>query len=189
MDGLKDRTLPDRVTRGGKIARAEPGGDLPERAARLDLRPAPAVLILRRGSARIGALRFEPLEPRPVDRLKRELEVKTLLGRGVEVARGPERAITIEVCPVALKTEQSGTGHPRPPPIRFRQLPAWQDKLLPCAKGPPCSVRSKLQRFAAGRAQRFRSFALQLATREGNPFIRHRFKRLLGHAWQCMRWP
>ena len=79
MNGLKDRTLPDRIARGGVAPGAEPGSDLLKRAPRLNLRVAPGIHIRRCGSARLGTLRFEPLEPLSVDRLEWQLRLKALL--------------------------------------------------------------------------------------------------------------
>jgi hypothetical protein len=122
VNGLKDRTLPDSITRSVVAAGAEPSSDLLKRVACLNLRVAPGIHMRRCGSARFGTLRFEPLEPRSVDRLEWQLRLKPLLGRGVQVARGPERAVAIEVCPIALKAEQSWSGRPS-------SLPTWVNAL------------------------------------------------------------
>jgi hypothetical protein len=145
------------LRRGRSPTRPETGGDLLERVARGDLRLAapvhePSSAGLHR-RARGGALGAQSLEPGCVDRLERQRGLKSLAGRRVEIARGPERSLPIELRAVAL--EAQGSGRPR----------------TPCCPGEPTIEGRPVQSLAAGRTQCSRAFAFELTARETNPFM------------------
>src|SRR5262245_17333304 len=127
-------------------ASLETGRDLLQRATRGDLRAPPLVHVdpcaLPLDVARFGARGFERGEPRLVPRLERELSLKPLLGRGVERGGGAERALAIELQPVALEAER-----------------------------PPWAREPAIHRVPALRAYRLRAFAFELSAREANPLL------------------
>jgi hypothetical protein len=132
-------------------------GDLLESVARCDLRLAapvhepPSAGLHRR--TRGGALRAQPLEAEPVDRLERQRGLKSLAGCRVEITRGPQSPFAIELRAVALEAE--GTGRPR----------TRRSRGNPTAQGHP------VQSLPAGLTQRPRAFAFELPARKANPFM------------------
>src|SRR6266850_591831 len=80
-----------RLHGGRELARAKPVANRLQRAARRELRVTPRVGVLAdalaRDRSRLGAIGFQTVEPRAVDGLERQLELKALLGRGVQLAR------------------------------------------------------------------------------------------------------
>lgn len=97
------------------LVRPAPGVDAsrdpPQRVARRDLRQANAVRVASCAGLPVG-LRDGPLglevhEPRDVDRLERQRALETLVGRRVERTSSLERALPIQVEPVALEAQRA----------------------------------------------------------------------------------
>jgi len=59
--------------------------------------------------ARVGARDFEAVEAEAIDRLERKLVLKTRLGTGIELARGRDSALAIQVRAVTLETQGPGS--------------------------------------------------------------------------------
>ena len=149
--------IASRLLGGRQLTRLEAGRDRLQRMARGDLRLPPSVgeLTDAPGSPpRAPAARsaFSSVEPRLVDRLERQLRLKSRLGRRVELAGRLERPRAGEVGPVAVETQQT-----RSPRALRRSL----------------GRRFPFQRLAASGAERLRAFAFELAAREGNPLFRN----------------
>src|SRR5712692_3970363 len=149
--------------RGINLPHAQAGANRLKCVARSDLRlPAPPGTAVDVGGptvprrARRDALGFEHLEPRPVHQFERQHELKALVGCRLKLARRAERLLAVQVGAVALKAQRRGSTNLDSP-------------------------GGTSQPFAARRAQRARAFALQLATREGNPFVINDLRGCIGY--------
>jgi len=158
--------------------RENAAGDRLKRVARGYLRVAPLVDVrpnaLHGSDAGVGALGFEAVEARAIDRLERKLVLKTRLGAGVELARRGDPALTIQVRAVTLETQ--GLGSPNPVSIRPNDI-----GLGVPTRGFP------LQSSPAGSTQRLRASAFQLSAWKANPLILCELTVFLCHDRQSSR--
>src|SRR5262249_26031216 len=144
-------------------ARAKPIADRLQRVARRDLRVAPLVRVpagaLARDRTRLRTIGFQAIEPRAVHGLERQLELKPLVGRGIEIAGGTERALALHVRAIALEAKQTGLSCGSSGSGRLSE------------RRPLGANRLALQRLAAGGAHHLRGHPLELATWKANPLV------------------
>ena len=149
-----------------------------KRVTRGYLRAAPLVDVhpdaLNGRDAGVGARGFEGVEAEAIDRLERQLVLKTRLGAGVELPRHRDPALPIQVRAVALKTQ--GPGSSNLAPIRPNDIGL---------AGPTRGFL--LQSRPAGSTQRLRASAFQLSARKANPLILCELTVFLCHGSQFNR--
>jgi len=128
--------------------------------ARGDLRPAPPIDESpdsdALGCASRSAIGPEHLQTRLVDRLEWQHELKTLVGRRLEVSGRAQRFLALDVRPVAFKTEQPGVSGP---------------PGMAALTGSEATEGAALKPLAASRAQGSRAFTFELSSRKCNPFL------------------
>jgi hypothetical protein len=142
-------------------------GNRLKRVTRGDLRVAPFVDIradaLHRRHASVGTRGFKPVEAEAIDRLERQLVLKTRLGAGIELARRRDSALPIQVRAVTLETQ--GACRAREP----ASLNVVGIGLSGGGSSGPAGF--SLQSSAAGSTHRLRASAFQLSARKANPLI------------------
>src|SRR5262245_34805520 len=149
---------------------------------RSDLRVATLVDVradaLHGRDARVGARGFEAVEAEAIDRLERKLVLKTRLGTGIELSRGRDSALAIQVRPVTLKTH--GPGSP--------SIVSMYVSIRPNDIGSSGSARRlPLQSGSAWSAQHLRASAFQLSAWKANPLVLCELTVFLCHGSQSNR--
>jgi hypothetical protein len=151
VNGVGHEAMAIDITGPRQLTRFETCGHCVERVARGDLRKTSLVRVHSRARlprrARRNPLGFEHREPRLVDRLEWQPELKTCDRCRIELAGALQGSFEIELRPVTLETESP---HPRDRGVTRRR---------------------SLELVAASRTEHLRAFAFELAARESNPLI------------------
>jgi len=132
--------------------------------------------------ARVGARGFEAVEAEAIDRLERKLVLKTRLGTGIELSRGRDSALAIQVRAVTLKTQGPGS-----PSIVSIYVSIYVS-IRPNDIGSSGSTRRlPLQSGSAWSAQHLRASAFQLSAWKANPLVLCELTVFLCHGSQSNR--